>query len=339
MKILLTVDPEIPVPPTNYGGIERIVHSLAKAYTEKGNEIYLVANPQSTSEYPKEIFSWKSIHSRGRSSIIDNSFYLQRIYNQVKPDVVHSFSRLLYLYPILFTKKSFKIVQSYQRQISNKSTSVAHILSRKKLVFTACGEHLTKSLLMKDFFFPIHNFADTDYFDDDPSVVKEHLFFLGRIEDIKGAHEAILAAKMAGKRLVIAGNIPPEHQAYFDAKVAPFLSPGEIDYIGPVNDDKKRTLLQQSTAFLFPIKWEEPFGIVMAEALACGVPVIAFRRGSVPEVVKEGETGFIVEDVPSMAAAINKVALLDRRRMRADAKDRFSVHAIATQYISLFNRM
>lgn len=339
MRILLTVDPEIPVPPVNYGGIERIVHSLAKGYSQKGHEVVLLANPESKSEYPKHIIGWKALSSIGRNNIITNALHLKNVSRKVKPDVIHSFSRLLYLYPLFLSSRNIPVLQSYQREISNQSTFLAHLLSRGKIRFSACGEHLIHSLKTKSSFTPIYNFTDTDFFSDDASLKKDHFLFLGRIEDIKGTHEAILAAKKAGEKLLIAGNIPPGKDHYFQSQVKPFLSEGEIEYVGPVNDVEKRKLLQSAKGFVFPIKWEEPFGIVMAEAMACGVPVIAFNRGSVPEVVQNNITGFIVKDVDSMASALKDVDSIDRAVVRKEAEKKFSLEAISQQYVSTFERI
>ncbi len=109
--------------------------------------------------------------------------------------------------------------------------------------------------------------------------------FLGRIEEIKGPHLAIEIARRAGAKLIIAGNIPEEHRAWFDEMVAPFIDGSQVTFIGPVNDRQKSELLGQARALLMPIIWEEPFGLVMIEAMACGTPVIGMRRGAVPEVV------------------------------------------------------
>ena len=286
MRILLTVDPEIPVPPLNYGGIERIADSLIKAYSEKGHQVFLVAHPDSSNKFAEKIYGWPSQNSRGTKNILFNSFFLNKITNEVKPDVIHSFSRLLYLY-LTFLSKKIPVVQTYQREISEKSTRFAAQVAGSKLSFTSCGAHMIKGHAIAEKATPVHNFTDTEYFVPNEKTEKDILFFLGRIEDIKGTREAVEVAIAANQKLVIAGNVEPEHEQYFDAYIKPHLNNSLIEYVGPVNDEQKLIYLQRSKAFLFPIKWEEPFGIVMAEAMACGVPVIGFNRGSVPEVVKD----------------------------------------------------
>lgn len=338
MKILLTVDPEIPVPPTNYGGIERIVDALIKEYSQCGHEVYLVANPASTNAQAKKIFGWPALFSRGKNNVLTNSKFLYGVSKTLKPDVIHSFSRLLYLYPIFMRCKT-PVIQTYQRDISKKSTQLASFVAGKKLAFTCCGEHMIKNHPIAPKCTPIHNFTDTQYFIPDEQLPKEHLFFLGRIEEIKGTKEAIEVALRTRQKLIIAGNIQPGHDAYFETHVKPHLSNTLIEYVGPVNDAQKLFYLQRALAFLMPIKWEEPFGIVMAEAMACGVPVIGFRRGSVPEVVKDGVTGFVVENVDEMIEAVNKIDTIDRNIVRQDCEARFSLPFITQQYLGLFKNM
>jgi glycosyltransferase involved in cell wall biosynthesis len=337
MRILVTVDPEIPVPPIHYGGIERIVDALIRSYASLGHEVFLVANPESTNLVAKKILHWPSLYSRGWNNIANNSFFLLRQVKQLKPDVIHSFSRLLYLYPI-FAQTKVPVVQSYQRAISQKSTKMAKWVAGHKLSFTCCGAHMIKGHYLENKCIPIHNFADVNYFLPDDNIEKEHLMFLGRIEEIKGTKEAIEVALKANEKLIIAGNIQPGHEAYFESQIRPFLDNPLIEYVGSVDDEQKRFYLQRSKAFLFPIKWEEPFGIVMAEAMACGVPVIGFNRGSVPEVVDDGKSGFVVENTRQMTIAISKISDIDRKKVRQEAENRFSIQSISKQYLDFFER-
>ncbi|WP_163514104.1 glycosyltransferase [Gelidibacter japonicus] len=337
MRILLTVDPEIPVPPTNYGGIERIVDGLITAFSNQGHEVYLVAHPDSKNKNIVKLFGWPKLHSRGILNVLSNTLYLTKVVREIKPDIIHSFSRLLYLYPSFLIAK-IPVIQSYQREISEKSSVMASKIAGKKLSFTSCGEHMIKNHPIRPKCTAIHNFTNTNFFVPNNDVKKEILFFLGRIENVKGTKEAIEVALMTQEKLVIAGNISSGFEDYFELSIKPFLDNHLISYVGPINDDKKLELFQKSKAFLFPIKWEEPFGIVMAEALACGVPVIGFNRGSVPEVVKSGINGFIVEDVNGMADAVNRLNEVNLETVRKDAVKRFSVESISSEYIRLYEQ-
>jgi len=335
LKILLTCDPEIPVPPVLYGGIERIVDGLAKGYSQQGHEVYLIANPTSKCLYTKHNYGWPAHQSRGFKNVYKNMMYLKKVADQVKPDVVHSFSRLMYGYKLFLTSK-VPFIQSYQRQISTKSTSFALKLAGKKLHFTSCAAHMLSALPNSAAFTPIFNFTDVDYFDYNSVCQRTHLMFLGRIENVKGTREAIEAAVKSGNKIIVAGNIQPGHDEYFETEIKPLLTNSLVEYVGAVNDEQKKYYLQNSKALLFPVKWEEPFGIVLAEALACATPVIGFNRGSVPEVVKEGMNGFIVETVDEMVQAIGKLDSISPEEIRSDAVNRFSLQSITRQYLDLF---
>ena len=147
-----------------------------------------------------------------------------------------------------------------------------------------------------------------------------------------------MVAKQSNTPLVIAGNIEPEHQSYFDTQVKPYIDGEFIRYIGPVDDRQKQLLLEGAKAFLMPIKWEEPFGIVMVEAMACGTPVLAFRRGSVPEIVVEG-TGLISDNVETMAAHVSDLSsCMSPAELNRYVKNTFSRQVIASRYIKLFSQ-
>jgi glycosyltransferase involved in cell wall biosynthesis len=145
---------------------------------------------------------------------------------------------------------------------------------------------------------------------------------------IKGAHLAVEAARRAGHRLILAGNVPPKHRAWFEARIVPHIDGDRVRYVGPVDDAEKSARLGGACALLMPIQWEEPFGLVMAEAMACGTPVIGFGRGSVPEVVADGETGFVVDTVEEMSAAVGRLSVISRAACRARAERLYSDAAL-----------
>lgn len=335
MKIILTADPMLPVPPKEYGGIERIIDGLITEYAKMGHEVILLAHPDSTAKDAAKIIGWKGLEVNSKADIARNGLQLRAVFAREKPDIVHSFSRLLYLYPLFLTTKA-RVVQSYQREISQRTTDRALRLAKDRLTFTACGAHMFRHLPNPENWHAIHNFTDTEFFCDDPERSKDYLFFLGRIEDIKGAHEAIQVALATRENLILAGNIEKAHIPYFESKVKPYIDGKQIKYVGLVDDEQKRRWLQGAKAMLFPIKWEEPFGIVMAEALACGVPVLAFNRGSVPEVIEQGKTGWIVDTVEEMTAAVRQIDQLSRSACRSAAESRFSSEIIASKYLRLY---
>ncbi len=165
------------------------------------------------------------------------------------------------------------------------------------------------------------------------------LVFLGRIEEIKGPHLAIEVSRRSGIPLVIAGNVPLEHRAYFEAKISPHLDGSQVTYVGPLDDKAKNVLLGRASAFVMPILWEEPFGIVMAEAMACGTPVIGLARGAVPEVVEQGVTGYVTEDVDGLVAAVGRLDTISRAKCRERVERFFSDRAVVDAYQNIYKEM
>lgn len=161
------------------------------------------------------------------------------------------------------------------------------------------------------------------------------------MDRVKGVHSAIAIAKATGIPLVIAGNVAPdgENRDYFTCVIRPQIDNINIRYIGPVNDEQKNHLLRKAKALLFPIEWDEPFGIVMTEAMACGTPVIALRRGAVPEVISDGVDGFVCDSVEQMVDAVGKLDKLDRRDCRIKVESRFCDEVVVSQYLDLYKRL
>ncbi|WP_207492036.1 glycosyltransferase [Aridibaculum aurantiacum] len=333
MKIAITADPEIPVPPKLYGGIERIIHQLCKELVTLGHEVTLFAHRESN--VPCRLVKYTGT-DQSKSAVLKNGVLITRYVFKEKYDVVHSFGRLAYLSMVLPTR--VRKVMSYQREPTISQIKLATKLSRKhSLLFTGCSDYIAKQIRPFAPSYCVHNFVDTDFYTPIYEVANDApLVFLGRLEQIKGAHIAIEVAKKAGKKLVIAGNIPPEAQHYFNEQVQPHIDDKQITYIGPVNDEQKNRMLGKASAFLMPILWNEPFGIVMAEALACGTPVIGFSRGSVPEVVLDGVNGYRCSSIDDMVHAVSQVKNISRSSVREDAEKRFSSKIITDAYLSVY---
>jgi len=336
LKILLTADPEIPIPPAGYGGIERIVDMLIHQYLKKGHEVTLCAHPESTVDC--KLVGWKGARSQDKMDVLKNTVQLSRLGFSNKFDVIHSFSRLAYMTALL--PLPVPKIMSYQREPTLSQVKKAQLLARKdSLVFTGCSNYISDQIATVAKASTVYNGAPMHLYDVTASVDENApLVFLGRIEPIKGTAIAIEVAKKANKKLIIAGNIPPEHQDYFDEKIKPFLNE-QIVYIGTVNDQQKNELLGKALAFLMPIQWNEPFGIVMAEAMACGTPVLGFGRGSVPEVITHGVTGFISKNENEMIEQVALCHNLDRKKIRKVAEERFSDEKISQDYLKLYQNM
>ena len=340
LKIILTVDPEIPVPPLYYGGIERIVYMLVCGLAERGHQVHLFAHPDS--KVPAKVIPYRGRRSQSLWDTLSNILQVQSYVGEIKgADVIHSFGRLAYL--LLLMQSPIPKIQSYQRQIAPRSIRLGSWLAGKGITFTACSRYCASTA---DFaggsWEIIPNGVMLEKYEFNPSVPADApLVFLSRIERIKGAHTAIAVAKKAGRRLIIAGNylLEGEGYKYFCQEVLPHCDNETIKYIGAVDDEQKNKLLGSAAAMLFPVEADEPFGIVMAEALACGTPVIASRRGAVPEVVEDGINGFICNSQEEMIDAVYRIKDIDRKSCRDIAEERFSAEVIVAKYLQLYERL
>lgn len=336
-SVLLIADPLIPIPPRTYGGVERIVDFLAEGLADRGWRVTLACHPESTcrvEHLPHPTCEW------ARSGRTKNSWNLLKHLAFHRYDLIHSFGHYDLTAPLWPLAK--KQIQSFQAPPDlNSFFRRTRLIPKKNLWFTTCGYHMVGTFSHIAPTYAIHNGVRIESFDFQEHVDDDApLVFLGRIEQIKGTHTAIQIAKATNRKLVIAGNRSdrPNVDRYFLEQVAPHLS-SQITYIGEVDDVQKNRLLGTSAALLMPIEWDEPFGIVMAEALACGTPVIGYSRGALPEIVVNGSTGACCNSLDEMIEAVRGVAGFSRRSCRQDAETRFSAPVIVDHYISLYEKI
>jgi glycosyltransferase involved in cell wall biosynthesis len=342
VRIALTADPYIPVPPVYYGGIERIVHLLAEQLVRRQHHVTLFAHRDSrvpgAALVPYGVPPHEGFSRRMRElAQIGGALWRRR----GDFDVIHSFGRLAALAPVLPLRHLPK-VQSYQRTVPWPGVRRAVRLADGSVRFTACSSSMFRghSEAGNGTWRTIFNGVDLTKYQctTGPRAASAPLVFLGKVVRMKGVHIAIAIARRAGRRLVIAGNAAdagPDHE-YFVQEIQPAIDGDVIQYVGPVDDAQKNTLLGGAAALLFPTMYEEPFGIVMAEAMACGTPVIGPRLGAVPEVVRDGVNGFLCDTVEEGAAAVDRLGEIDRAAVRRDCEARFDASVIVSQYEALY---
>jgi glycosyltransferase involved in cell wall biosynthesis len=338
VRILLTADPELPVPPVLYGGIERVVADLIAGLRARGHEVGLVAHPDSAASV-EAFYPWPGALSQRARDTFANARALRRAVRDFRPDVLHSFSRLMYLAPLLPGR--LPKIMSYQRNPSLRTTAWARRLARGSLRFTGCSEYICSvGRSAGGDWTAIPNFVDLDKFTFRPTVPADApLVFLSRVEPIKGADVAIRVARRAGRRLLIAGNHATDdgpNGRYWREQIQPHLETDGVEYVGPVNDTQKNELLGRAAAMLVPIQWDEPFGIVFAEALACGTPVISCPRGALPEIVRPGREGFLAEAEDQLTEAVGRLDTIDRGACRARVEATFSADRVVGRYQDLY---
>ena len=337
MRIALFSPTWYPVPPTHYGGIEAIVYLLAEGLVDAGVDVTLFASGDSTTR--AELVS---AFETAPSENIGHSFWelqhaIELLERQEQYDVVHDHSGLLGL--ALFGAAGNTVVHTVHGPLDGEAGAIYERLSAM-----LANVYLVSLTLRQRHSFPhlpwianVHNAVDLDRYPFDRKP-EDFLLFLGRMSPDKGAHRAIRVAKRSGRRLVIAAKCrEPGEIEYFQRQVEPHLGDG-IEYVGEVGHDEKCRLLSHAHALLVPIEWEEPFGLVMVEALASGTPVIALRRGSVPELLSHGETSFIADDLAEMVAGVDMIDGLEPEVLRAAASE-FSVERMVEGYIDVYENV
>jgi len=334
MNIAITADPRLPVPPRLYGGIERIIHMLVEELAERGHDVTLFAHEES--RVPCRLVPYGGKDPQAAIDTVRNALSVSRLAID-PPDILHSFGRLAYLTPLLPLR--LPKIMTYQREPTLSRVQTAMRLSRAStLAFSGCSDHIAEQIRPHGPAYTVYNGVPLDTYTFRSNVEEDApLVFLGRIAPIKGTHTAVEVAQKSGRPLVIAGNVPDDQQDFFRGQIEPHLDGNQIQYVGPVDDERKNKLLGRAAAFLMPIEWEEPFGIVMAEAMACGTPVIGTRRGAVPEVVEHGTTGFVCDSVEAIVDAVGRIDMIDRSDCRSRCEELFSQTAVVDAYERLYN--
>jgi glycosyltransferase involved in cell wall biosynthesis len=326
------------VPPTLYGGTERVVSWLTEELAGLGHEVTLFAAGNSVTRARLEPVVPCSLRLAG---IHDSTAYNILMLDQVAArqedfDVLH-FHIEFFHYP-LFRRLAHKTLTTlHGRQDLPELPDIYRAFSHMPLV--SISNHQRKPV-------PPVNWRGTVYHGLPEDLLKEgsgeggYLAFLGRICADKGILPAIEIARRAGLTLKVAAKVDPADQAYFEREVRPILdhSP-HVEFIGEIGDAQKPEFLGNAKALLFPISWPEPFGLVMIESMACGTPVIAFNYGSVPEIMEDGLTGFVVDDIDGAVAATARLDQLFRPSIRSRFEERFSSRAMAQEYVRIYQEL
>lgn len=340
MRILLSADAELPVPPLLYGGIERIIDLLCSEYVASGHTVALVAHRDSTPRTPA-FFSWPGETSTRGWDQCRNAQALCTAVREFQPEIIHSFSRLLWLSLLAWDRRPK--LMSYQREPTGRTVRWANRLHAGRLRFTGCSEYICQNGRKGGGKWrAVPNAVDLERFEFRADIAGDApLVFLSRIEPIKGCHTAIAIAKRTGRRLLIAGNHSEDGQLgeYWQHVIRPQIDRNGIEYVGQVNDIEKNNLLGQAAAMVVPIEWNEPFGIVFIEALACGTPVISCAKGALPEIVRHGVDGFLVNGVDDGCAAVERLSALSRVDARRRVEAMFSSKVVSAMYLKLYEDM
>jgi glycosyltransferase involved in cell wall biosynthesis len=357
MKIAHIAPPWLSIPPKNYGGTEIVIYNLVEEQVARGQDVTLFApgNTKTSAKlisfFPKPLVEegipWQG-HLKAYYHLYKSVEYIKRH----KFDIVHthlSSSSDMYIFPLvsplvtphvttLHSRFPFDRVQSWTGKADELYMEWAPLLPMIAISESA-REEVPYDL---NFVGVVHHGLSMQQFLPTAKNRGDFFVWLGRFVEDKGTHLAIEAAKRAGVKIVLAGTIDRHQQDsvnYFNTVIKPQIDNDQVKYIGPVNMKQKISLFSRARGFLNPIEWEEPFGMVMIEAMALGCPVISFTRGAAPELIAHRKTGFLVKNVDEMVRFIPRIDEIDREATRLYVERNFSVCVMADKYMKIYNQV
>lgn len=347
MRIAVVAPPYLPVPPVGYGGTERIVSLLTEGLVESGHDVTLFASGDSHTKAKLVSIFPQAIGNSGfqkGSAIFPLLQYRECLMMQNDFDIIHSHGQYLSLF--VFDKATTKVVYTWHGSFFKNEVPEEERLALEKFKnnnFISISNNQREALPDLNYVQTVYNSIDTsDYpfveFPKDP-----YLLWFGRFVEKKGPLEAIKVAKELNIPLVLAGAIDPIDQEYFDSIIKPELNTKLITfYPEPKTIEEIRKLYQNALCTLYPISWHEPFGLVMIESMACGTPVVAYKIGSVPELITDGKTGFVVDPmlgIEGLKDAVKKISQIKRLNCREDVETRFSKERMTKDYIEVYEKL
>jgi glycosyltransferase involved in cell wall biosynthesis len=324
------------VPPRLYGGTERVVHWLTEELVRLGHEVVLFASGDSCTS--AELVACCRQALRFDPNVRDAVPHLMLMVDRVRRradefDVLHFHIDACH-FPLVRDIAPRTITTLHGRQDLPDLRALYAGFPEMPLV--SISDDQRRPVPYANFVATVHHGLPLDLHTFTAHPKGGYLAFLGRICPEKRVDRAIEIARRAGLPLKIAAKVDKADEEYFRTEIEPLLSQPGVEFIGEIDEEQKTRFLGQALALLFPIDWPEPFGLVLIEAMACGTPVIAFRRGSVPEVIEDGLTGIIVEDVEQAVPAVPSALALDRLRIRRRFEQRFAVRRMAEDYLRLY---
>ena len=329
------------VPPRRYGGTERVVHYLTEGLVRLGHDVTLFASGDSTTSarlVPACDESLRRNAGEALDPLAPQTLLLELLAQRVEAgefDVVHLHTDHV-AWPIL-SRTAVPFVTTLHGRLDLKGLPpLVSAFPEVPLISISNAQRwpLPGAGWLRTIY---HGLPEEMYRPGDGKG--GYLAFLGRISPEKRVDRAIAIASRANIPLRIAAKVDPADEEYFERVIAPLLENPLVGYLGEIDDTEKEAFLGDAAALLFPIDWPEPFGLVMIEAFACGTPVVAFRRGSVPEVVRHGVTGFIVDDIDEAVRAVDSLHLISRTDCRAEFEERFTARRMVDDYVAVYQSL
>jgi glycosyltransferase involved in cell wall biosynthesis len=341
--VALIVSPWYPVPPNGYGGIELMAYNLARELTSRGHHVTVLG--QQGSQGPFETLalaprSWTR-YLGSQDEQARHHLFLYRAYETVRRrafDVIHDHSGPTGILVASQARLTTPVVATLHGSLSEAEGGFLATVARQ-VYLVAISRAQQESVVGVDWRGVVHNSIDPAAYTPitDPAQKGDYLLNLARVTPDKGQHIAIEVAKRLDMPLVLAGKIEPAAERYFREQIEPHLNE-RITWLENVHGKAKADLLARARALLFPIDWPEPFGLAMVEAMVSGTPVIAFAKGAAPELVEDGVSGFLVDDVDAMTDAVRRLDEVDLCRCARSTGERFGPKQMADGYLEVYER-
>ncbi len=335
MRIAQLCPPILPTPPPKYGGTERIASLLTEELVRRGHKVTLYATGNSKTKARLKHIYKKHVgidYFRAEKGILQASMVFD---DREDFDIIHSHTGGYGLMVAQYMKTPF-VTTLHNDYIQPGTIEFDSYKNASNFVFISKKQQRRLRGLRSAGV--VYNATDTGqykYCDEK----RDYFFFIGNINRNKGPDTAIKVAKQLGKKLIMAAKVDKKYMPFFESKVRPFVDGKKVVLYSTINMPKKLSLYQHAKCVLFPIRWEEPFGLVMTEAMSCGTPVVAMNRGSVPEVIKHGVTGFIADNYREFVSYAKRVDEIDPRACRRWVERRFSVSVMADGYEGAYRRI
>lgn len=337
MKIAMLAPPWIKIPPGGYGGIEWVIHYITDELVERGYDVTLFATGDSTSRAKLEAAFPEQMPDRIGETMYDVRQTATCLRRAGEFDIVHDHSGFAAVPFAAFIDTP--VVHTLHGPFTEDTCSFYQTF-RDSAHYVAISEYQRSCCPGLRYAGTVYNPIDTEGWPFRRKEEKDdYLLAFGRMCADKGFHTAIEVARKADMRLVVAGTVQHQERDYYETVIKPQIDGDQIQFVGEVSLTEKWNLFSKARAFLFPIQWPEPFGLVMIEAMAAGTPVIAFPEGSVPEVVVDGITGFIVRTADEMVDCLGRLDQIDPRACRQHVQEKFSVKRAADGYEQVYEQV
>ncbi len=327
------------VPPQLYGGTERVVSALTEALVQAGHDVTLYASgdSQTSARLVPIVDSALRLHPTYKDALPHHYCLIERLLRENAPyDVIHS--HIDYIFFPFSRRIDIPVVTTLHGCLDFPDLPPLYDEYRDVGVVSISDSQRVPLPQANWLGTVYHGYSPANFSFHERPEEPEHVVFLGRISREKGPDAAIRAAQQAKIPLKIAAKVDDADVAFFESEIKPLLDHPGVEFVGEVGDDRKCDFVGKALALLFLIDWQEPFGLVMIESLACGTPVIARPCGSVPEIIRDGVTGFLVDTVDDAVAALGRIHEIDRRECRRDFEERFSDARMMRDYLRIYKR-